>query len=182
MPDEKTLDLGSEKLAAFIEGMRRYGFYPDLDTAEARKSFAREKLAMLPDLFVRELIESNLREPTPQVRVSLLEMDPANVFTLEMGIRTERLVRELAGLTRGILTIPLECKVEPTRFGFLHEGTEIEVPAGSPIDVVEGLNRYSERWGGTFVLFESEGEPIGVGFFRPEFLRAVRDEGFNPYR
>ncbi|HLG42523.1 MAG TPA: hypothetical protein VI643_04090 [Planctomycetota bacterium] len=182
-PTLESVEKGAAKVAAFMEAMARYGFFEACDTPEKRLAFAREKLWKLPQMAIDDLLSRDMTNPAGSIKVALLEMDPANLLTLMPGAKPARLLEELSVLTRGSLQPQHLSVVEGNRIRF-HAGKDgpLEVPCGSARALVDGLNAHAARWGGEFFIFEVEAAPIGVAFFQPEPLAAVRRDEFNPYR
>jgi hypothetical protein len=181
-PSLEIVEKGAAKVAAWIEKMAPYGFFAACDTHENRLAFAREKLWKLPPMAVHDLLARDLNDGGPSLRVALLEMDPANLLTLEAGAEPGKLLVDMAVLTRGALAPPQVSLTDQGRLSFHHGEEMLEIPCHSIRALVEGLNAHSERWGGEFLLFEAEGTPIGVAFFKAEHLQAVRRDGFDPYK
>lgn len=181
-PSLENVEKGAAKIAAWMETMARYGFFAGCDTLDKRLAFAREKLWNLPVMAVEDLLSRDLNAAGPSLRVALLEMDPANLLTLEAGCQAARLLSDLAILTRGALAPPQTSVIDTGRVTFRHGEEELAIPCDSIRSLIDGLNAHASRWGGEFLLFEAEGEPVGVAFFRTDHLEAVRRDRFDPYR
>jgi len=182
-PTMESVEKGAAKVAAFMETVAPYGFFEACGTPERRLAFAREKLWKLPQMAIDDLLARDMTNPGGSVKVALLEMDPANLLTLMPNVKPARLLEELSLLTRGALQPQRVSELEGGRLQFYMggEGPWV-VPCGSARALLGGLNADAARWGGEFSAFEIDGELIGVGFFRPEHLAALRRDRFNPYR